>query len=89
MGRAHNKSLSPTILVNGVSLEVPADFRGYDQKQGKVNPGRDGFYGVLEIPVPISALRENNQISVTFADDGGFIASSALQVLASSQPLSR
>ncbi|SET37963.1 agarase [Thalassotalea agarivorans] len=89
VGRAHNKSLSPTILVNGVSLEVPADFRGYDQKQGKVNPGRDGFYGVLEIPVPISALRENNQISVTFADDGGFIASSALQVLASSQPLSR
>ena len=74
IGRAHGKSLSPTLLVNGTEVPVPADWRGYDQST------RPQFYGVLEIPVPYNLLQGNNTISVEFDDTGGHVASVALQV---------
>ncbi len=78
IGRAHGKSLLPIVTMNGETLTVPTDFRGYDQYHN--GQGRDSFYGVIEIPVPYSALRENNAVEVSFPDDGGWLASTALQV---------
>ncbi|QEY12856.1 agarase [Cellvibrio sp. KY-YJ-3] len=77
IGRDHGKSLQPKVTINGTEVTVPKDYRGYDQyHQGK---GRENFFGVIEIPVPYSILKANNQIEVTFADDGGHISSAALR----------
>ncbi|MEM8523827.1 MAG: T9SS type A sorting domain-containing protein [Bacteroidota bacterium] len=83
LGRAHNRSLRPELKVNGTVVNVPNDWRGYDQKT------RDQFFGVLEIPVPYSLLQENNTISIKFGDSGGHISSLALQVFNFSVPIER
>ncbi|WP_440876658.1 hypothetical protein [Thalassotalea sp. PLHSN55] len=89
IGRAHGKSLIPTVKVNSTDVTVPADFRGYDQETGRVNPGRDSYFGVIEIPVPITALAENNTIEIEFPDAGGFATTAALQVFNTSKTLPR
>ena len=74
VGREHGKSLHPTITVNDKIIDVPTDWRGYDQAQ------RERFFGVLEIPVPFDVLQSNNTISVSFNDAGGHISSVSMQV---------
>lgn len=88
-GRDHGLSLTPLVTVNGTEVNVPSDVRGYDQIDGVHNPGRDNFYGVVEIPVPYAALTDNNQITVTFDDAGGYVASAALQVFNATVALNR
>ncbi len=78
VGRDHGLSLTPAIMVNSVAVAVPADFRGYDQDLN--GTGRESFFGVIEIPVPYSALQTNNTVSVTFPDGGGHISTLGLQV---------
>jgi len=74
LGRAHGKSLKPVVSVNGTRLEVPSDWRGYDQLT------REDFFGLLEIRVPYNLLRESNEVSVRFSDAGGVISSVILDV---------
>ena len=74
VGRLHGLSLQPTVKINDQVVNVPADWRGYDQAQ------RERFFGVLEIPVSFGVLQENNTISVEFNDDGGHISSVSMQV---------
>ncbi|WP_096427858.1 T9SS type A sorting domain-containing protein [Labilibaculum antarcticum] len=73
IGRAHGKSLHPKVMVNGVQLSVPENFRGGLQTQ------RESFFGVLEIPVPYPLLKANNTISVEFTEAGGYISSVAMR----------
>ncbi|MGB5512592.1 MAG: hypothetical protein WBM87_12850 [Woeseiaceae bacterium] len=87
VGRAHGLSLLPSVTVNGISISAPADYRGYDQFHNGV--GRPEFFGVLEIPVPWSALAASNRVDVTFADSGGNISSIALQVFNQSRAITR
>ncbi|KXI28823.1 agarase [Paraglaciecola hydrolytica] len=87
LGRDHGLSLLPTVTFNDVTLSVPEDFRGYDQFYN--GNGRENFFGVIEIPVPLSALQATNTINVTFDDAGGFISSLSLQVLNSDKALKR
>ncbi|MCM2681349.1 cellulase family glycosylhydrolase [Echinimonas agarilytica] len=89
IGRAHDKSLQPTVTVNGNTVAVPTDFRGYDQVSGDINTGRASFYGTLEIPVSLSALQQNNTVSVTFPDAGGHVASVVMQVFNSTDAVIR
>ncbi|MBU2918842.1 hypothetical protein KO505_12875 [Psychrosphaera sp. F3M07] len=89
LGRDHNKSLIPELKVNGTRLTVPTDFRGYNQQQGRSKTGRENFYGVIEVPVPLQYLQQNNQLSLSFSDNGGKVASVALQVFDSSITLNR
>lgn len=89
IGREHGKSLSPTVMVNTTAVVVPADFRGYDQVNGKVHSGRDSYFGVIEIPVSLSALEASNTITVEFPDAGGFVSTAALQVFTTSNTLIR
>lgn len=74
IGRNHGKELIPIVKVNGTSVVVPEDWRGYNQ----ADKGR--FFGTLEIPVAYDVLEENNTVSVEFPDAGGHISSMALQV---------
>lgn len=89
IGRDHGKSLTPTVMLNNTALTVPVDFRGYDQKTGNIYPGRDNYFGVIEIPVKLSTLQEDNTISIEFSDTGGFVLTAALQVFNTSKPLTR
>ncbi|WP_298369781.1 T9SS type A sorting domain-containing protein [uncultured Lutibacter sp.] len=83
VGRDHGKSLKPTLKVNDTSVNVPTNWRGNDQS------GRDEFFGVLEIEVPYNLLKSDNQISVSFPDNGGHISSLTMQVFNFSKEISR
>lgn len=87
IGRDHGLSLTPTVVINSTSVAVPTDFRGYDQDLN--GTGRDSFFGVIEIPVPYSALQTNNAVSVTFPDSGGHVSTLGLQVFEHSRAVIR
>ena len=75
LGRNHNQSLRPTVSINGQTVTVPSDWRGYDQKD------KERFFGILEIPVPYDILTNGtNTVSVTFSKTGGHVSSLTLQV---------
>ncbi|MGC6455251.1 MAG: beta-agarase [Coraliomargaritaceae bacterium] len=73
-GRDHRKNRKPEVFFNNQKLDVPDDWSGDNQN------GRTNFFGMLEVPVPMEAIRESNQISVVFPDDGGKVSSTILQV---------
>lgn len=81
MGREHERSKQPTILINGTALEVPTDFMGHE------GDDRELFFGQLDIPVPYSVLEEDNLVSVTFPDSGGYISSVSLRSFVFSENL--
>ncbi|ANW95064.1 hypothetical protein AXE80_01580 [Wenyingzhuangia fucanilytica] len=81
IGRDHGKTLKPTIKINNTQINVPDDWRGYDQ----ADKGR--FFGTLEIPVSYNLLTQNNTISVTFPDTGGHVSSVVLQVFGFSKDI--
>jgi len=74
IGRKHDRSKSPNIIVNGVSINVPSNWKGYDQIE------RNDFFGTIEIPVPIGIIQENNTVSITFDDSDGHLSSLILTV---------
>lgn len=82
-GRNFGTSLQPDVKVNGSIVAVPDNWRGDDQRN------RDRFFGVLEIPVPFELLQENNQITLTFPDDGGHVSSLGMQVFNFSREIER
>ncbi|MDX9747808.1 MAG: T9SS type A sorting domain-containing protein [Paludibacter sp.] len=73
-GRPISKSKRPTVTINGTLVEVPVNWKGYDQSN------REDFFGAIDIPIPVSLLKNNNQISVTFPDSGGYISSVVLKL---------
>lgn len=85
IGRTHDLSKAPTLTVNGTEVDVPGDWKGYDQAN------RDDFFGVIDIDVPIDLLNINNVIEVTFPDTGGRVSSMILNVESrtSTEPVSR
>ncbi|WP_111708166.1 T9SS type A sorting domain-containing protein [Lutibacter citreus] len=83
LGRAHEKSLKPTLTINGTTVDVPTNWRGNDQK------GRDEFFGVLEIEVPYNILKTDNKVSISFNDNGGHISSLTMQVFNFSKEITR
>lgn len=87
IGRDHGKSLQPTVMVNGNTVIVPSDFRGYDQNVN--GTARDNFFGVIEIPVPYAYLQADNEITVEFTDTGGFVSTAAIQAFEMSREVLR
>ena len=75
IGRKHDRSKRPTIKVNGTTVAVPTDWKGYDQRN------RTDFFGVIDIPVPGNLIRANNRVTVTFPDGGGRLSSLILNTL--------
>ena len=74
IGRKHDRSKSPTVIVNGVSIPVPSNWKGYNQID------RNDFFGTIEIPVPIDVIQESNSVSITFEDSNGHLSSLVLNV---------
>ena len=74
IGRKHDRSKAPEVTVNGTTVDVPTDWKGYDQAN------RDDFFGMIEIPVPIELLNASNTVSVTFPDSDGRVSSMILAV---------
>ncbi|WP_162633124.1 T9SS type A sorting domain-containing protein [Echinicola strongylocentroti] len=74
IGRKHDKSKQPTVKVNDKIVQVPDNWKGYDQAN------RDDFFGMIEIPVPYAFIKDQNQVEVTFPDSQGHISSLILQV---------
>ena len=72
IGRKHDKSKSPTVVVNGQTLSVPTNWKGYDQAN------RDDFFGMIEIDVPVESVQASNTVSLTFPDSGGHLSSLVL-----------
>ena len=68
-------SKRPIVKVNGVSIVVPDNWAGYDQSNRS-----DGFFGTINVPVPIQVLKENNSVEVMFKDGGGRVSHMILVV---------
>ncbi|GAB1855365.1 hypothetical protein MHTCC0001_01990 [Flavobacteriaceae bacterium MHTCC 0001] len=74
VGRDHGLSLTPSVTFNGTPIDVPDNIRGGDQAD------RDNFFGVLEIPVPYDLVEANNEVGISFSDNGGHISTVTMQV---------
>ncbi|NMH86574.1 T9SS type A sorting domain-containing protein [Flavivirga algicola] len=74
IGRKHNVSKKPIVNINGITIEVPDNWKGYDQAN------RDDFFGMIEIPFSAVILQETNTVSITFPDSGGNVSSLVLSV---------
>ena len=73
IGRKHEMSKKPIVKINEQLVEVPNNWKGYDQ----VN--RDDFFGVIEIPFNAEILKKDTSVSITFPDSGGRVSSLILQ----------
>ncbi|WP_010178319.1 hypothetical protein [Aquimarina agarilytica] len=73
IGRKHDRSKKPKISINGTEVEVPNNWKGYDQV------ARDDFFGVIEIPFETALLEKETNVSIVFPDDVGKISSLILQ----------
>ena len=69
IGRKHNVSKTPIVTVNGITIPVPTNIKGYDQAN------RSDFFGTIDIPVPMELIQANNAVTFTFPDNGGRLAS--------------
>jgi len=74
LGRDHDRSKKPKVKINGVEVEVPNDWPGYDQKT------RVSFFGAISIPFDYALLRPNTTVEVTFPDSGGHVSSIVMDV---------
>lgn len=82
IGREHAHSKAPTVTVNGTTVSVPSNWRGYDQTaRGAV------FFGAIEIPVPLNLIQASNTINLTFPDSGGAVSSLILEVATHDTPV--
>jgi len=90
IGRNHptvaEQFVYPKVSFNGTEIQVPKDWRGYNQNT------RDRFFGVLEIPVPYDLIdmnRVENTVDISFSQSGGSISSVVLQKFDFSTDLKR
>jgi hypothetical protein len=74
LGRGHDLSKTPEVVVNGQKIEVPLNWKGYDQAN------RKKFFGAIEVPIPMNLILKNNIITVTFPDKGGHLSSLILEL---------
>ncbi len=78
IGRGHDKSLFPEVSINGTTLEIPTNYSGDAQVL------REGFFGLLEIPIPDNIVAATNEVEIIFPDAGGFVSSAVIQMFNSS-----
>ncbi len=82
IARKLSMSKKPVFKVNGVEVEVPDNWGGYDQT------GRDDFFGTIEIPFSLSLLKDGqNELSFTFSDNGGQVACVVLETEKYKEPI--
>ncbi|MBB6429370.1 hypothetical protein [Algisphaera agarilytica] len=75
LAREHDLSKQPKLVVNGRDIPFPDDWIGGDQAHRK-----QGFFGAIAIPVPADTIAQDNEITLTFPDDGGRVSTAVLEV---------
>ncbi len=80
LGRELKASKKPVLKVNGMLVTVPDDWMGTTQNENADASGNGTFFGVIEIPVPMNILANNNTISLVFDTTGGHVSSLILSV---------
>jgi hypothetical protein len=76
VARAIGLSLQPLVKVNGHKIEVPTNWKGYDQKPRK----KEGFFGLIEMEIPVEFLKTENKVEIIFNEKNGTLSSACLQV---------
>ncbi len=86
VGRPNARVKLPRVWVNGTEINSAKQWRGSGVGQGP----RGFFHSIVEVDVPLSALKANgNNIIVRYPDEGGFISSMAMQVFRMTAQISR
>ncbi|VGO11903.1 Beta-porphyranase A [Pontiella desulfatans] len=75
LAREHDLSKTPRLTINGQPVEFPNDWMGSDQANRK-----GGFFGAMPVPLPAGLIRTDNEINLTFPDDGGRVSTVVLEV---------
>ncbi len=74
IGRPIALSKTPKVWVNGTAVEMPTNWKGYDQAD------RKDFFGMIKIPFEMSLLKaSDNTITLEFPDSGGSVSSMILE----------
>ena len=68
-GRDIKLDLNPIVKINGNVVLTPKNWAGDNQKS------RTDFFGTYNIPVPMSYIKESNNIELKFANTGGKVSS--------------
>ncbi len=68
-GRPIGSDMKPTIKLNGEYVLTPSNWAGYDQSN------KSTFFGTFVVPIPMSYLKEQNEVTVSFVDNGGKLSS--------------
>ena len=77
IARPHKKSILPAQLcLNGKKYIIPDNWKGYDQ----ADRIKEGFFGVVDIPVAIEDLKNDNEVSLIFDTEGGTVSTVALNI---------
>ena len=61
---------------NGKKYIIPDNWKGYDQ----ADRIKEGFFGVVDIPVAIEDLKNDNEVSLIFDTEGGTVSTVALNI---------
>ncbi|MFC2098569.1 hypothetical protein ACFLSP_02370 [Bacteroidota bacterium] len=74
VGISRDTSLSvvPVITLNGKKLQVNLE-QSYDKQIS--NGQKESAWGIRTIPVPVDLLKDENDVSINFDDEGGVISS--------------
>ncbi len=85
--RPHDKSKSPSsLMINGTLIENIPDVT----YRGDAQINRDAFFSLLEIPIDYELLQAtDNAVQIGFPDEGGILATAALQTFGFSRPIPR
>lgn len=74
IGRTHDLSKRPLIEINGTTIAIPFNWKGYDQAN------RKKFFGAIDIPIPTDLIKEKNNVHIRFPDSGGHLSTLILDV---------
>jgi hypothetical protein len=74
LGRPISKSKKPIVTVNGTTVVVPNNWKGYDQSN------MTDFFGTVDIPVPFNLIQASNVVKIKFPDSDGRVSSLILSI---------
>jgi hypothetical protein len=74
IGRSHDLSKRPLIEINGTTIAIPFNWKGYNQEN------RKKFFGAIDIPIPVNLIKEKNNVFVSFPDSGGHLSTLILDI---------
>mmetsp|Transcript_12418 Transcript_12418/g.37886 ORF Transcript_12418/g.37886 Transcript_12418/m.37886 type:complete len:946 (+) Transcript_12418:168-3005(+) len=75
VSRSNERSNKPKMVFNGVAVKHDASFAGpYPKIKYRM------YFGVLEIPIPMTLVRSSNSVTLSYGETDGYISTVILQV---------